>query len=50
MATTTPSSAGTLSFELSERYQRALKRVEQLGYVVVALAVVTLVLLLSIVL
>jgi uncharacterized membrane protein YvbJ len=42
------SSSTTLSFELSERYQKALKRVEQLGYVVVALAVITLALLLSI--
>jgi uncharacterized membrane protein YvbJ len=42
------SSSTTLSYELSERYQSALKRVEQLAYVVVALAVITLVLLLSI--
>jgi hypothetical protein len=42
------SSSTTLSSEPADRYQKALRRVEQLGYVVVALAVITLVLLLSI--
>ena len=41
-------SSATLSSELSERYLKAVKKVEQLGYVVVALAVITFVLLLTI--
>lgn len=39
-------SGGMSSPEISERYQRAFARVEQLGNVVIALAVITLVLVL----
>ena len=37
-------SGGTSSPEMAERYQKALARVEQLGNIVIALAVITLIL------
>ncbi len=40
-----PSGRGTYSFNTSERYERALKRTEQLGMIVAILAVITIVLL-----
>jgi hypothetical protein len=39
-----PSGRGSYSFNTSERYERALKRTEQLGMVVAVLAVITLIL------